>query len=51
LEPAHPIAITLLASSEAIDALPGTKLGSPRVVADETKLANHKLRIARLFQI
>jgi hypothetical protein len=39
LEPAHPIAVTLAASSEAIDALPGAKLGSPRVVPDETKLA------------
>jgi hypothetical protein len=39
LEPAHPIAVTFPASSEAIDALLGTKLGSPRVVPDETKLA------------
>jgi hypothetical protein len=39
LEPAHPIAVTLAASSEAIDALPGAKRGSPRVVPDETKLA------------
>src|SRR3954452_14375484 len=39
LEPAHPIAVTFPASSEAIDALLGTKRGSPRVVPDETKLA------------
>jgi hypothetical protein len=39
LEPAHPIAVSLAASSEAIDALPGAKRGSPRVVPDETKLA------------
>ena len=39
LEPAHPIAVAFPASSEAIDALFGTKLGSPRVVPDETKLA------------
>jgi hypothetical protein len=39
LEPAHPIAVTFPASSEAIDALLGTKLGSPRVVSDETELA------------
>jgi hypothetical protein len=39
LEPAHPIVITLVASSEAIDALLGTKRGSPRVMPDETKLA------------
>jgi hypothetical protein len=39
LEPVHPIAATLATSSEAIDALLGTKLGSPRVVPDQTKLA------------
>src|ERR1700736_3749090 len=39
LEPAYPIAVTFPASSEAIDALLGTKGGSPRVVPDETKLA------------
>src|SRR6478672_12007727 len=39
LEPAHPIAVTFPASSEAIDALLGTKRGSPRVASDETKLA------------
>src|SRR6478672_7476301 len=39
LEPAHPIAVTFPASSEAINALLGTKGGSPRVVPDETKLA------------
>jgi len=39
LEPGQPIAVTFPASSEAIDALPGTKGGSPRVVPDETKLA------------
>src|SRR3954453_16753038 len=39
LEPAHPIAVTFPASSEAIDALLGTERGSPRVVPDETKLA------------
>jgi hypothetical protein len=39
LEPAQPIAVTCPASSEAIDALLGTKGGSPRVVPDETKLA------------
>ena len=39
LEPAHPIAVTFPANSEAIDALLGTKRGSPRVVPDETKLA------------
>src|ERR1700751_3124390 len=39
LEPAHPIAVTFPASPEAIDALLGTKRGSPRVVPDETKLA------------
>lgn len=36
--PTHPIAVTFPASSEAIDALLGTKRGSPRVVPDETKL-------------
>ncbi|MET4072154.1 hypothetical protein ABID58_006983 [Bradyrhizobium sp. S3.2.6] len=39
LEPAHPIAVTFPASSEAIDALLGTKRRSPRVVPDETELA------------
>ena len=39
MEPAHPIAVTFPASSEAIDALLGTKGGSPRVVPNETKLA------------
>ena len=39
LEPGQPIPITCPASSEAIDALLGTKGGSPRVVPDETKLA------------
>lgn len=39
LEPAHPIAVTFPASSEAIDAPLGTKRRSPRVVPDETKLA------------
>jgi hypothetical protein len=39
LEPAHPIAIILAASLEAIDALPGAERGSPRIVPDETKLA------------
>src|SRR6476646_8286732 len=39
LEPVQPIAVTFPASSEAIDALLGTKRGSPRVVPDETKLA------------
>src|SRR6476646_11094392 len=39
LEPAYPIAVTCPASSEAINALLGTKRGSPRVVPDETKLA------------
>src|SRR6478609_7093560 len=38
-EPVQPIAVTFPASSEAIDALLGTKRGSPRVVPDETKLA------------
>jgi hypothetical protein len=38
LQPAHPIAVTCPSSSEAIDALLGTKRGSPRVVPDETKL-------------
>jgi hypothetical protein len=39
LEPGQPIAVTCPASSEVIDALLGTKRGSPRVVPDETKLA------------
>src|SRR6516164_9214674 len=39
LEPAHPIAVTLAASLEAIDAFPGAKRGSPRIMPYETKLA------------
>jgi hypothetical protein len=39
LEPGQPIAVTCPANSKAIDALLGTKGGSPRVVPDETKLA------------
>ena len=39
LEPAHPIAVTLAASLEAIDTLSGAKWGSPRIMPDETKLA------------
>src|SRR5260370_12178927 len=39
LEPTHPIAVTFAASSEAIDAVLGTKGGSPRVVPDEAKFA------------
>jgi hypothetical protein len=39
MEPSKPIAITFPASSEAIDADPGTKRGPPRVVPNETKLA------------
>jgi hypothetical protein len=39
LEPAHPIVITLAARPEAIDALPGAKRSSPRIMPDETKLA------------
>ena len=39
LEPAHPIVVTLAARLEAIDALPGAKLRSPRIMPDETKLA------------
>jgi hypothetical protein len=39
LEPGQPIAITRPASSEAIDAVLGTKRGSPRVVPDEAKFA------------
>jgi hypothetical protein len=39
LEPGQPIPVTCPARSEAIDALLGTKGGSPRVVPDETKLA------------
>src|ERR1700736_4024401 len=39
LEPAHPSAVAFPASFEAIDALLGTKRGSPRVMPDETKLA------------
>jgi len=39
LEPAHPIAVTLAASLEAIDALAGAKRGSPRIMPDETKPA------------
>jgi hypothetical protein len=38
-EPGQPVAVTFAASFEAIDALPGAKSGSPRVVPDETKLA------------
>lgn len=39
MEPGQPIPVTCPARSEAVDALPGTKGGSPRVVSDETKLA------------
>src|SRR3954447_18549133 len=39
LEPAHPIVVTLAARLKAIDALPGAKLRSPRIMPDETKLA------------
>jgi hypothetical protein len=39
LDPAKPLAVTLTASSEVMDALLGTKRRSPRVVPDETKLA------------
>jgi len=39
LEPGQPIQFACPASSEAIDALLGTKGGSPRVVSDEIKLA------------
>jgi hypothetical protein len=39
LQPAQPIAVTFAASSEAIDAFPGTKRGSPRIVPNETKLS------------
>src|SRR3954469_23381101 len=39
LEPAHPIVVTLAARLEAIDALPGAKRPSPRIMPDETKLA------------
>ena len=39
MEPGQPIPVTCPASSEAIDALLGTKGRSPRVVPDETKLA------------
>src|SRR5215469_13152069 len=39
MEPRQPIAVTCLASSEAIDALPGAEGGSPRVVPDESKPA------------
>src|SRR5215475_27814 len=39
LEPAQPIAVTLAASSETIDAFLGAKRGSPRIMTDETKLA------------
>lgn len=35
----HPIAVTFAARLEKIEALPGTKLGSPRIMPDETKLA------------
>jgi hypothetical protein len=37
VERAHPIAVAFPARSEAIDALPGTKSSSPRVVPDEAK--------------
>jgi hypothetical protein len=39
LEPGQPIAIICPASFEAIDAVLGTKRGSPRVVSDEAKFA------------
>jgi hypothetical protein len=39
LEPAHPIAVTLATSLEAIDTLSGAKWSSPGIMADETKLA------------
>ena len=39
LQPAHPIAVIFPTSSKAIDAPPGTKLSSPRVVPYETELA------------
>ena len=39
MEPAHPIVVTLAARLEAIDALPGAKRRSPRIMPDETKLA------------
>jgi hypothetical protein len=39
LEPGQPIQVACPAGSEVIDALLGTKGGSPRVVPDETKLA------------
>jgi hypothetical protein len=39
LEPGQPTAVACPASSEVIDALLGTKGGSPRVVPNETKLA------------
>jgi hypothetical protein len=39
MEPGQPIAVTRLASSQAIDAFLGTERSSPRVVSDETKLA------------
>src|ERR1700759_4541995 len=35
----QPVAVNVLAGSEAIDALSGTKRRSPRVVPDETKSA------------
>jgi len=39
VKPTHPIAVTFAASSEAVDAFPGTKRRSPGVVPNETKLA------------
>src|SRR3954471_9110868 len=39
LEPACPIVVILAARLEAIDALAGAKLRSPRIMPDETKLA------------
>jgi hypothetical protein len=39
LKPAHPIAVTLATSLEAIDTLPGAKWSSPGIMPDETKLA------------
>jgi hypothetical protein len=39
LEPAHPVAVTFVTSSEAIDAFLGTERGPPRIVPNEAKLA------------
>jgi hypothetical protein len=39
LEPPHPITVTFAASSEVVDAVLGTKGGSPRAVPDEAKFA------------